>query len=114
MACNTHSAHDHMHGNNCGHQAVKHEGHTDYLHDGHLHHMHDNHVDEQALAESGENRSNCTPEHACGSHEKTHKHGTGCGHTAIPHGQHTDYLVNGHLHSPCGDHCDHHGSVAQA
>jgi hypothetical protein len=32
----------------------------------------------------------------------------------VPHANHTDYLVNGHLHSPCKDHCDHHGAVAVA
>jgi hypothetical protein len=30
----------------------------------------------------------------------------------VPHGAHTDYLVNGHLHHPHGDHCDDHGPVA--
>jgi hypothetical protein len=30
----------------------------------------------------------------------------------VPHGDHVDYLVDGHLHHPHGDHCDHHGSVA--
>jgi hypothetical protein len=25
-----------------------------------------------------------------------------------------DYLVNGHLHSPCGTHCDNHGALAAA
>jgi hypothetical protein len=32
----------------------------------------------------------------------------------VPHGDHHDYLVNGHLHHPCGSHCDHHGAVALA
>ena len=27
-----------------------------------------------------------------------HKHGPGCGHMAIKHGDHVDYLVAGHLH----------------
>jgi hypothetical protein len=27
----------------------------------------------------------------------------------MPHGDHVDYLVNGHLHHPHGDHCDDHG-----
>jgi hypothetical protein len=38
-------------------------------------------------------------------------HGPNCGHPAIPHGDHTDYLVNGHLHHPHGNHCDDHGPV---
>jgi hypothetical protein len=43
-----------------------------------------------------------------------HDHGAGCGHEAVPHGDHTDYLVDGHLHHPHGDHCDDHGPVAVA
>ncbi|MEM8835937.1 MAG: hypothetical protein AAGD00_08970 [Planctomycetota bacterium] len=27
-----------------------------------------------------------------------HQHGPGCGHTAIKHGDHVDYLHDGHLH----------------
>jgi hypothetical protein len=29
----------------------------------------------------------------------------------VPHGNHVDYLVNGHLHHPHGGHCDDHGPV---
>ncbi|MHB1044973.1 MAG: hypothetical protein ACYC4P_03080 [Thermoanaerobaculia bacterium] len=29
-----------------------------------------------------------------------HEHGPGCGHRAIRHGDHADYLHDGHLHSP--------------
>jgi hypothetical protein len=29
----------------------------------------------------------------------------------VPHGDHTDYLVDGHLHHPHGDHCDDRGMV---
>ena len=29
-------------------------------------------------------------------------------------GDHVDYLVNGHLHHPHGDHCDDHGPVQLA
>jgi hypothetical protein len=29
----------------------------------------------------------------------------------VPHGEHTDYLVQGHLHHPHGDHCDDHGPL---
>ncbi len=38
------------------------------------------------------------PDHA-------HVHGAGCGHTAIQHGDHTDYVHDGHLHHA------HHGHV---
>jgi hypothetical protein len=30
----------------------------------------------------------------------------GCGHPLVPHGDHYDYLVDGRLHHPHGDHCD--------
>lgn len=107
----THASHDHVHGDGCGHTAIKHEGHVDYLHDGHLHHAHEGHFDEHALAVSGENPGGCTPSHACASHDPTHTHGAGCGHEAVPHGDHVDYLVGGHLHHPCAGHCDDHGAV---
>jgi hypothetical protein len=32
----------------------------------------------------------------------------------VPHGDHTDYLVDGHLHHPHGDHCDDHGPLRPA
>jgi uncharacterized protein (DUF1330 family) len=44
-----------------------------------------------------------------------HTHGPGCGHEAVPHGDHTDYLVNGRLHHPHSGHCcglKHHGLLA--
>lgn len=110
MSCKTHEEHEHKHGNACGHKEVQHDDHTDYLHDDHLHHVHDDHVDEHALS----NKAECTPEHKCDSHEKGHKHGPGCGHDAVPHGDHTCYVVGAHLHNPCEDHCDHHGDVAVA
>jgi len=56
----------------------------------------------------------CTPTHACGGHDAGHVHAAGCGHEAVPHGDHVDYLVEGHLHHPHGSHCDNHGAVALA
>jgi hypothetical protein len=114
MTCKTHREHEHRHGKACGHKAIEHDGHTDYLHDSHLHRVHGDHIDECMLGESEANKSSCTPEHRCDGHESNHKHGPGCGHEAIPHGDHIDYLVAGHLHSPCGNHCDHHGAVKVA
>jgi hypothetical protein len=110
----THPDHDHAHGPGCGHTAIDHDGHTDYLHDGHLHHIHEDHVDEHVLAVGGSNPGDCTPEHACGGHAPDHAHGPGCGHDAVPHGDHVDYLVGDHLHHPHGDHCDDHGAVTIA
>ncbi|HZU79313.1 MAG TPA: hypothetical protein VE991_05310 [Acidimicrobiales bacterium] len=107
----THPAHSHQHGPGCGHTAIQHQGHTDYLHDGHLHHQRaDGTVEEHQLDVNATNPSGCAP-HDCGAHDASHRHGPGCGHEAVPHGDHTDYLVNGHLHHPHGDHCDDHGPV---
>jgi hypothetical protein len=112
MSCTTHKEHDHKHGDKCGHQAVKHDDHTDYLHDGHLHHVHGDHVDEHSLSEGSAHKTTCTPEHKCSGHEEKHAHGPKCGHEAVPHSDHIDYLVAGHLHKPCDDHCDSHGELA--
>jgi hypothetical protein len=109
-----HEAHAHIHGPGCGHKAVLHGDHVDYLHDGHLHRMHGDHIDEHAIEVSARNPEVCTPEHACGGHEPAHVHGPGCGHEAIPHGDHVDYLVAGHLHHPHEGHCDDHGPVEEA
>src|ERR1051325_6089008 len=106
-----HTDHAHVHGPGCGHQAITHAGHVDYLHDGHLHFADGQHYDEHQLAVNQTNPNQCTPDHACGAHANDHKHGPNCGHAAVPHGDHTDYLVNGHLHHPHGDHCDNHGDL---
>ena len=48
----------------------------------------------------------------CKTHEHhDHVHGANCGHEAVPHGDHVDYIVNGRLHHQHGDHCDDHGPV---
>jgi hypothetical protein len=110
----THGGHTHEHGSGCGHTAIRHGGHVDYVHDGHLHHVHGDHVDECAIATTGANPGACTPLHSCGAHDTAHTHGDGCGHPAVPHDDHTDYLAGGHLHHPHGGHCDDHGTVAAA
>jgi len=46
---------------------------------------------------------NCTPHN-----EHIHEHGPACGHTAVDHNGHTDYLQHGHLLHPHGDHYDLH------
>ncbi len=108
----THESHDHQHGTGCGHTPVEHDGHTDYLHDGHLHHQReDGTVEEHVIPVSEKNPDGCTPEHACGHHDADHVHGPGCGHEAVPHGDHVDYLVDGHLHHPHDGHCDDHGPI---
>ncbi len=109
-----HSGHQHQHSPGCGHTGIRHDGHVDYLHDGHLHHPGAQGVEEHQLSVNKTNPAQCTPQHNCGDHTRDHKHGAGCGHEAVPHGDHTDYLVNGHLHHPCSGHCDDHGPVQMA
>ena len=106
-----HADHTHVHSLACGHTAIKHDGHTDFLHDGHLHHPHEGHVDEHTLEVSAANPADCTNGHACNGHDAQHVHGANCGHEAVPHGDHSDYLVAGHLHHPHNGHCDNHGNV---
>jgi hypothetical protein len=113
MSCTSHPNHDHSHGPDCGHTAITHDGHVGYLHDGHLHCAHEDHYDEHRIAVNATNPDGCR-EHDCADHAAGHVHGPGCGHEAVPHGDHVDYLVNGHLHHPHGDHCDDHGPVALA
>lgn len=116
LSCASHRPHHeaHQHGPACGHVALQHEGHTDYLHDGHLHHVHGAHADEHRLPVSAANPNQCTPDHSCAAHGRDHQHSSKCGHEAVPHGDHVDYLVGGHLHHPDGAHCDNHGAVQVA
>jgi len=48
-------------------------------------------------------------DHAGDTHSgHAHVHGEGCGHDMIAHGDHYDYLHDGHLHHAHGDHYDEH------
>lgn len=114
MTHHVHDDHSHVHGAGCGHLSVRHNGHVDYLHDGHLHHAHDGHYDEHSVEVDAANPAACTSGHACAGHGSGHVHGAGCGHPAVPHGDHVDYLVDGHLHHQHAGHCDHHGVLAGA
>ena len=105
------TASKHSHGPNCGHTAIEHDGHTDYLQDGHLCHQEGSNVEEHVVPISKTNPDGCRKFAGSVGHDTKHKHGPGCGHEAVPHGDHSDYLVNGHLHHPHGDHCDDHGLV---
>lgn len=103
MSHPTHPDHPHVHDEHCGHTRVRHEGHIDYLHEGHLHSAQEGGYEEHVIAESARNPTGCAPVTCTGGHQ---------GQEAVPHGDHTDYLVAGHLHHPHGDHCDDHGQVA--
>lgn len=110
-----HPEHTHTHDAGCGHVGIRHEDHVDYLHDGHLHHQDESgRYVEHVLPVNDMNPATCTPNHSCGGHSDAHQHGPGCGHEVVPHGDHTDYLVDGHLHHPHRDHCDDHGAIAMA
>lgn len=113
MSHHVHEKHDHQHGSGCGHKAIRHGDHVDYLHDGHLHHAHEGHYDEHVLEVGAANPATCDS-HECSGHDTKHKHGAGCGHDAVPHGDHVDYIVDGHLHHPHDGHCDNHGKVTLA
>ncbi|MDO7867160.1 metal ABC transporter permease [Nocardioides jiangxiensis] len=40
--------------------------------------------------------------------EHPHEHGEDCGHPAVPHGDHVDYIHDGHRHAAHGEHYDEH------
>ena len=102
-----HKNHEHKHAAGCGHTEVKHDGHVDFLHDGHLHALEKGAAVEHKLAVNDTFPAGEKPV----KHADAHKHGAGCGHDAIPHGDHTDYAVDGKLHHAHGDHCDEHGAL---
>ncbi|MEO6323467.1 MAG: hypothetical protein ABIT01_14935, partial [Thermoanaerobaculia bacterium] len=46
---------------------------------------------------------------SCKEHEShSHQHGPDCGHKEVRHGDHSDYLHDGHLHAPHESHADEH------
>ncbi len=50
-----------------------------------------------------------TSSHGHASHdEHDHVHGVDCGHEVVPHGDHSDYLHDGHRHAWHDDHWDEH------
>jgi hypothetical protein len=59
------------------------------------------------IAISTTNPDGCATKMAC-----AHVHGPDCGHEAVPHGDHVDYLVDGRLHHAHDGHCDDHGPLA--
>jgi hypothetical protein len=52
--CGGHAA-DHVHGPDCGHEAVPHGDHVDYLVNGHLHHPHGDHCDDHGALKATKN-----------------------------------------------------------
>jgi zinc transport system permease protein len=47
-------------------------------------------------------------EHTVVPEDHAHRHGDDCGHLAVPHGDHVDYVHDGHRHAPHGSHYDEH------
>jgi zinc transport system permease protein len=47
-------------------------------------------------------------DHTVVPEEHGHEHGDDCGHLAVPHGDHVDYVHDGHRHAPHGGHYDEH------
>lgn len=75
--------------------------------------IYEDHVDEHRFAVDSQHPDQCTPGFS-GGHSAGHRHGPNCGHEAVPHGDHSDYLVDSQLHHQHGDHCDNDGMVAMA
>nr|WP_241153992.1 metal ABC transporter permease [Nocardioides pantholopis] len=47
-------------------------------------------------------------EHEVCDEQHAHEHGPDCGHVAVPHGDHVDYVHDGHRHAVHGRHYDEH------
>ena len=47
-------------------------------------------------------------DHTTVPEEHAHEHGDDCGHPAVPHGDHIDYVHDGHRHAVHGAHYDEH------
>ncbi len=48
------------------------------------------------------------PAHTEVTEDHGHEHGETCGHPAVAHGDHLDYVHDGHRHAPHGSHYDEH------
>ncbi|MDX6302343.1 MAG: zinc transport system permease protein [Nocardioidaceae bacterium] len=46
--------------------------------------------------------------HTVTPEQHVHEHGSDCGHPAVPHGDHVDYVHDGHRHAAHGSHYDEH------
>jgi hypothetical protein len=98
----------HTHGARCGHTRITHGDHNDYEHEGHFHALHLDHYDDHgSIAMNNNDRGTASASDDWITH--AHSHGVGCGHPAVAHGDHTDYVHDGHFHAPHGDHYHDHG-----
>ncbi len=62
----------------------------------------------RALVPFPEHRTESDDQHATVDEPHGHEHGPGCGHPAVEHGDHVDYIHGGHRHAPHGGHYDEH------
>jgi hypothetical protein len=92
---------------------VRHDDHVDSLQNGHLIHEKNGRREEHKIAVNNQNPDRCDAAHRAQA-KAGHVHGSGCGHEAVPHGDHVDYLVEGRLEHPHGDHIDDHGPLSLA
>jgi hypothetical protein len=98
---------DHEHRIGCGHVAVIHDGHADFLIPdvsgvSHLEHIHHGKTLQHVLKDNSANPIVCAPVE--NGHQREHLHGKDCGHEAILHEDHVDYIVDNLLHHFHGDH----------
>jgi len=129
-----HKDHEHEHGPDCGHTAIVHQDahgceHIDYVHDGHLHHKcenGENHYHDCSLEDFGSFPDGLETDCKDDFQNACHDHDDGicgtaadCTHEAVPHGDHTDYIVDDNddeveVHCPHNGHCDIRGYVKKA
>jgi hypothetical protein len=105
-------SHAHQHQAGCGHKEIPHGDHVDYQHDSQYHAKHGSHFDNHGIVvskSSSAGRALASADHAV-AEEHTHKHGKKCGHKAVRHGDHTDYLHDGQYHAMHSGHYDLHGA----
>ncbi|HET6625964.1 MAG TPA: metal ABC transporter permease [Nocardioidaceae bacterium] len=60
------------------------------------------------FAADAEDEFSLDPRHSAVPESHQHEHGEDCGHHAVRHGDHVDYVHDGHRHAPHGSHYDEH------
>ncbi len=111
FACSSVNEVNHLHGENCGHQAVSHGNHVDYIAQGNFWTADGEFHGSVEMVDSEVNRkiSSIT------THEN-HDHGPSCGHNSIKHCEnpectsyHYDFNHDGTYHAIHGGHWHNHG-----
>lgn len=94
--------HDHDHDRWCGHAFMPHGDHVDFLHDGRIHRPCSDHFEEMRGCDEPVRR------HHLSHSAHMHVHQPDCGHTAVAHLDHFDYLHGRHRHAVHQTHYDEH------